>query len=130
VEDVIEPKEFGRLDFVVNVGLIKIFRCPMETSADLQSVKIVKCILILAERVSVMNVETYIVSKKVMKQLRFAINVRKTHLKSALAVKGVSQIWLDNVFIATMLTVMFVITLMTTVMIVLRTSQNGFKSIH
>jgi hypothetical protein len=78
---------FGRLDFVVSVGLIEIPRCRMDTSADLQSVKIVKCILILAEHVNVMNVETYIVSKKVMKQLRCAINARKTHLKSVLAVK-------------------------------------------
>ena len=52
----------------------------MDTSADLQSVKIVKCILILAERVSVTNVETCIVSKKAMKQLDSAIHAMKPRL--------------------------------------------------
>ena len=69
-----------------------------------------------------MNVETCIGSKKAMNQLGCVMNVR-THLKSVRVVKSVSQICLDNVFTATMLTVMFVITLMTTVMIVLRTSS-------
>jgi hypothetical protein len=86
VEVVIRPKEFGRLDFVVSVGLIKIPRCPMDTSVDLQTARNVACILIPAERVSVMNVEISTVSKKVMKQLRCVMTVR-THLKSVLVVK-------------------------------------------
>ena len=125
VEDVIRLKEFGRLDFVVSVGLINILRCPMDTSADLRIVRSVVSILILAERVSVRNVEICIVSKKAMKRVSYAMNVRKRgkpHLKSVSVVKSVSQIWLDNVFTATMLTVMFGITLMTSVMIVVSTS--------
>lgn len=86
VEDVIQPKEFGRLDFVVSVGLINIPRCPMDTSADLRIVRSVVSILILAERVSVMNVETCIVSKKAMNQLGFAMTA-KNHLKSVRVVK-------------------------------------------
>ena len=97
---------------------------------DLQTARNVVSILIRAERVSVTNVEICIVSKKAMNQLECAMNVR-THLKSVRVVKSVSQIWLDNVLTATMLTVMFDITLMTTVMIVLRTStQNGLNSIN
>jgi hypothetical protein len=93
----------------------------MDTSADLQTARNAVCILIPAERVSARNVEIYIVSKKAMNQLGSAMTVR-THLKSVLAVKSVSQIWLDNVLTATMLTVMFGITLMMTVIIVLKTS--------
>jgi len=119
VEDVIQLKEFGRLDFVLSVGLINIPRCPMDTSAGLQTARNAACILIHAERVSVRNVEICIVSKKAMNQLGSVMTVR-THLKSVLAVKSVSQIWLDNVLTATMLTVMFGITLMTTVIIVLK----------
>jgi len=119
VEHVIQPKEFGRLDFVLSVGLINIPRCPTDTSVDLQTARNVVCILIPAERVSVTNVEICIVSKKAMNQLGSAMTVR-THLKSVLAVKSVSQIWLDNVLTVTMLTVMFGITLMTTANIVLK----------
>lgn len=134
MEDVIQPKESGRLDFVISVGLINIPRCPMDTSAGLQTARNVVSILIPVERVSVRNVEICIVSKKAMKRVSYAMNVRKRgkpHLKSVSVVKSVSQIWLDNVFTATMLTVMFGITLMTTANIVLRMStQNGFNSIN
>jgi hypothetical protein len=86
VEDVIQPKEFGRLDFVISVGLIDIPRCPMGTSADLRIARNVVSILIHAEHVNVMNVEICIVSKKAMNQLECVMNVRN-HLKSVLAVK-------------------------------------------
>ena len=86
VEDVIQPKEFGRLDFVLSVGSINIPRCRMDTSVDLQTARNVVSILIPAERVSVRNVEICIVSKKAMNQLECVMNVR-THLKSVLVVK-------------------------------------------
>jgi hypothetical protein len=86
VEDVIQLKESGRLDFVISVGLIDIPRCPMGTSVDLRIARNVVCILIHAERVSVRNVETCIVSKKAMNQLGSAMTVR-THLKSVHVVK-------------------------------------------
>jgi hypothetical protein len=133
VEVVILPKEFGRLDFVVSVGLIKIPRCQMDTSVDLLTARNVACILIPAERVSVMNVEISTVSKKVMKQLRCAINVRKTHLKSALVEKKASRIYYINVSIATIAILVFVMISMTFVMIVLKSSQivqNGSNTIQ
>ena len=117
---------FGRLDSVVSVGLIEIPRCRMDTSADLQTARNVVCILILAERVSVMNVETCIDSKKEMNQLGCAMNVR-AHLKSVRVVKSVSQICLDNALTVTMLTVMFVMVSMKTVIVVLNI-QNGSNS--
>jgi hypothetical protein len=86
VEDVIQPKESGRLDSVVSVGLINIPRCPMDTSADLRIARNVVSILIPAERVSVMNVEICIDLKKVMNQPGYAMNAR-THLKSVRVVK-------------------------------------------
>lgn len=61
VEDVIQPKEFGRLDFVVSVGLINIPKYRMDTSVGLKTARSVVSILIRAERVSVMNVEICIV---------------------------------------------------------------------
>jgi hypothetical protein len=86
VEVVIQLKESGLLDFVLSVGLINIPKCRMDTSAGLKTARNVVSILILAERVNVMNVETYIDSKKAMNQLGSAMNVR-THLKSVLVVK-------------------------------------------
>ena len=86
VEDVIRLKESGRLDFVVSVGLINIPKCRMDTSAGLKTVRNVASTLIRVERVSVMNVETCIVSKKAMNQLGSAMTVR-THLKSVHVVK-------------------------------------------
>jgi hypothetical protein len=80
VEVVILQKEYGLLDSVVSVGLIKIPRCRMDTSADLQTARNVVSIPIPAERVSARNVETCIVSKKAMKQLDSAIHVRKNCL--------------------------------------------------
>ena len=80
VEVAIRPKESGRLDSVVSVGLIKIPRCRMDTSVDLQTARNAVCILIPAEHVSVTNVETCIVSKKAMKQLDSAIHARKHRL--------------------------------------------------
>lgn len=77
VEVAILPKESGRLDSVVSVGLIKILRCRMDTSADLQTARNVVSIPIPAERVSAIHVETCIVSKKAMKQLDSAIHARK-----------------------------------------------------
>jgi hypothetical protein len=121
VVGVIRLKESGLLDFAVSVGLINIPKCQMDTSVDLRIAKNVACILIPAERVSVMNVETCIDSKKEMNQLGSAMNARN-HLKSVLVVKSVSQICLDNVLTVTMLTVMFGITSMTTANTVLRTS--------
>jgi hypothetical protein len=112
VEVAILPKESGRLDFVVSVGLINIPRCRMDTSVDLRIVRNVVCILIPVERVSVRNVETCIVSKKAMNQLGSAMNARN-HLKSVLAVKSVSQICLVNVLTVTMMIVMFVMEFMT-----------------
>jgi hypothetical protein len=133
VEVVILPKEFGRLDFVVSVGLIKIPRCQMDTSVDLLTARNVACILIPAERVSVMNVEISTVSKKVMKQLRSVINVRKPHLKSALVEKKAYRIYYINVSIATIAILVFVMISMTIVMIVLKSSQivqNGSNTIQ
>jgi hypothetical protein len=66
VEVVIRPKESGRLDFVVSVGLIKILKSQMDTFVDLLSAKTVKYILIHAERVSAILAEIFTVSKKVM----------------------------------------------------------------
>ena len=86
VEVAILPKESGRLDFVISVGLINIPRCRMDTSVDLKIARNVACILIPVERVSVMNVETCIVSKKAMNQLGSVITVR-THLKCVHVVK-------------------------------------------
>jgi hypothetical protein len=86
VEVAILPKESGRLDFVISVGLINIPRCRMDTSADLRIVRNVVSILILAERVSVRNVETCIVLKKAMNQLGSVMTVR-THLKCVHVVK-------------------------------------------
>ena len=86
VEDVIQPKEFGRLDFVISVGLINILRCRMDTSVDLRIARNAVSILIPVERVSVRNVEICIVWKKAMNQLGSAMNVR-THLKSVRVVK-------------------------------------------
>ena len=86
VEDVIRLKESGLLDFAVSVGSINIPRCRMDTSVGLKTARNVACILIHAERVSVRNVETCIVSKKAMNQLGSAMTVR-THLKSVHVVK-------------------------------------------
>ncbi len=85
-EDVIQPKEFGRLDFVVSVGLINIPNYQMDTSADLRIARNVVSILIRVERVSVRNVETCIDWKKAMNQLGSAMTVR-THLKCVHVVK-------------------------------------------
>lgn len=86
VEDVIQLKESGRLDSVLSVGLINIPKYQMDTSAGLKTVRNVVSILIRVERVSVMNVETCIVSKKAMNQLGSVMTVR-THLKSVHVVK-------------------------------------------
>jgi hypothetical protein len=66
-------------------------------------------------------VETCIVSKKEILIMVFATTVKRFYKKKGvLAVKSLSQRWLDNVFTATMLTVMFGITLTMTAKIVLR----------
>jgi hypothetical protein len=55
---------FGHLDIVQSVGLPETHKSPMDTSADLLTAKTVKCILIRAEPVNAIHVETCIVSKK------------------------------------------------------------------
>lgn len=76
VEVVIRPKESGRLDFVVSVGLIKIHRCQMDTSVDLQTVRNARSTLIRVEHVNAIRVETCIVSKKMTVIMVFATTAK------------------------------------------------------
>jgi hypothetical protein len=55
---------FGHLDIAQSVGLPETHKSPMDTSADLLTVKNVQYILIRAEPVSAIHVEISIVSKK------------------------------------------------------------------
>jgi hypothetical protein len=68
---------FGHLDIVRSVGLIKIPKSPMDTSADLLIAKTVKCIPIHVERVSAIHVEISTVSKKKILIMVFAMTVKR-----------------------------------------------------
>jgi hypothetical protein len=57
---------FGHLDIAQNVGLIKIHKSLMDTSAVSQNVRNVKCTPIHVEPVSAIHVEISIVSKKMI----------------------------------------------------------------